>query len=69
MYATITDWQTETPATPENLTYGIPASWMISGLVLKQREDTGLGISQKLIYTMLSGKVVYSDKALTTEFP
>ena len=35
MYATITDWQTETPTTPENLTYSITASWMISGLVLK----------------------------------
>ena len=35
MYATITDWQTETPATPENLTYSITASWMISGLIFE----------------------------------
>ena len=35
----------------------------ISGLVLKQRKDTGLGMSQKLISKILLGKVVYSDKA------
>ena len=35
----------------------------ISGLVLTQRKDTGLGMSQKLISKMLLGKVVYSDKA------
>ena len=33
------------------------------GAVLKERKDTGLGMSQKLIFTMLSDKVVYSDKA------
>ena len=35
----------------------------ISGLVLKYRKDTGLGMSQKLISKILLGKVVYSDKA------
>jgi len=39
------------------------ASWMISGLVLKSREYTELGIAQKLISGTLSGKVVYSDNA------
>jgi hypothetical protein len=37
---------------------------MISGLVLKQRKDTGLGMAQTLISSTLSGKVVYSDSAL-----
>ena len=36
----------------------------ISGLVLKQLKDTGLGMSQKLISKMLLGKVVDSDRAL-----
>ena len=47
-----------------NLTYGITASWIISGLVLKQRKDTELGMSQRLIFKMLSGKVVYFDRTL-----
>ena len=37
---------------------------MISGLVLKQRKDTGLGIPDQLISRALSGKEVYSDSAV-----
>ena len=38
------------------------ACWMISGLVLQQRQNTGLGRAQKLIFSTMSGMVVYSDK-------
>ena len=46
-----------------NLTYSITASWMISGLVLKERKDTRLDMAQTLISSTLSGKVGYSDSA------
>jgi hypothetical protein len=47
-----------------NLTYSITASWIISGLVLKQRTYTGVGIADKRSSRALSCKVIHSDKAL-----
>ena len=48
-----------------NRIYSITASWMTSRLVLKWHKNTGLGLSRKTISKMLSGKVVYSNAALT----
>jgi len=36
---------------------------MISGLVLKELKDTEVGMTQTLIFSTLSGKIVYSDSA------
>ena len=46
-----------------NIASSMTASWMISGLVLKYRKDTGVGMAQTLISSTLSGKAVYSDSA------
>ena len=46
-----------------NLTYGINANSIISGLVLKERGEIRLGIAKLLITEPLSSKTVYSDDA------